>query len=134
MFRCVLPQNNESRHALLLIRPNIDPIQRDYTMNKYFNISHRINDTNGKISGYRPLWAPGHTPSAGDIDTFEKVLRVMGERKNGIMEVMAVQLQCDFCNEMDRDKLKVLAVIGWGFRTICEPCCLQRRITTVYFA
>lgn len=133
MFRCVLPQNNESRHALLLIRPNINPIQRDYVMHESFSISRRINGTNAKISGYRPLWAHGHTPPAGDIDTFEKVLKVMGERKSGIMEVLAVQLKCDFCNEMDPDKLKILAVIGWGIRTMCEPCCLQRRVTMVYF-
>lgn len=133
MFRCVLPQNNEPRHALLLIRPEIDPIQRDYVMNESFSIPRRINGTNGKISSYRPVWAHGHTPAAGDVDTFEKVLKVMGERKNGIMEVVAVQLKCDFCNEMDRDKLKAYAVYGWGIRPMCEPCCLQRRVTTVYF-
>ena len=134
MFRCVLPQNKGSRHALFLILPAINIIQCDYIMVDSFNISNRINGTNGKNSGYRPVWAHGHVPPAGDVDTFEKALRVMGERKNGIMEIVAVQLKCVFCNEMDRDKLKLYAVIGWGMRPMCESCYQQRCHTTVYFA
>lgn len=133
MFRCVLPQNNGSRHALFLIRPAINFIQRDYLMINSFNISNRIDGTNGKISGFRPVWAHGHAPPAGDVDTFEKALKVMGERKNGIMEIVAVQLKCEFCNEMDRDELKSYAVIGWGIRPMCKSCYLERCHTTVYF-
>ena len=122
MFRCVLPQNNESRHALILIRPGINCIQLDNTINAAFNISNLINGTCGKIRGFHPVWAAGHTPPPADVNTFAKTLRVMGEGKNGIMEVDAVPLTCEHCNEMDRDKLDWIPMLGVGIRPFCKRC------------
>ena len=133
MFRCVLPQNNASRHALIFIRPEMEFTDRDYVITQAFSICNRINGTNGKIDRYHPVWAPGHTPPFGDVDTFEKAVGVLGERKNGITEVVAVQLRCEFCEEMDRDKLAAYPILGLGFRHMCERCYLQRCNTTVYF-
>ena len=42
------------------------------------------------------------------------------------MEVVAVQLRCEFSEEMDRDKVTAYPILGLGYRHMCERCYLQR--------
>ena len=45
-----------------------------------FNIYNGTNDTNDKIDRYHSMWALGHTPLFGDMNIFEKALRVLGKK------------------------------------------------------
>ena len=122
MFRCLLPQDNEYRHCVLLMRPEIHRLQRDLVVNYSFSISHRINGTYGMISRIRPVWATGHVPAPAEVDTLDKVLKIMGERLNGLMEVEAVQLKCRHCNELDPHRMYMLTDPTTGYFYVCGPC------------
>ncbi len=122
MFRCVLPQNNQSRHALIYIRPEITPIERDFVIEQAFSIRNNINGARAKIQTFRPVWADGQTPPAANIDTFEKAVRIMGTQMNGVMEVIAEPLKCDFCVENDYAKLLPRGFPALGIRPVCETC------------
>ncbi len=75
-FRCLLPQINEYRHAVLLMRSEITIIQRDHAITMAFSISNHINNTYGMISRIRPIWATGHAPAPAEVDTLKKTLEV----------------------------------------------------------
>ena len=96
--------------------------ERDRLITNAFSIGKFINGMNGKIEGYRPVWADGHTPPAADVDTFAKMVRLMGERKNGIIEVLAVKLKCEFCDVDDRTKMIPMEIAELGLRPVCLEC------------
>ncbi len=122
MFRCRLPQINEYRHAVLLMRPEIHLLQRDHAVRVAFSISNRINNTHGMIRRIRPIWAKGHAPAPADVNTLKKTLEVMGSRMNGFMEVEAVQSMCRHCNQTDPHRMRMLADPATGWFYVCGPC------------